>query len=202
MDTGTLIGLVVGLLGLGLGLAVPIAMWRGTFSRWIAIHPDADSASPCAVDSLRTRLLALNRVDLPFQYSASDNGTVVAEWRIADATWQQFFARYHATESYRATLAFAPAHREVRVLEQRSSTRSGPGEYSASAFQGVVLFERSQYRAWALTGAVPVTPHDTVAFDFDVRRIKGPLISAVLACGWTWVPVVLRSHLTARRRLA
>ena len=67
MDTGTLIGLVVGLLGLGLGLAVPIAMWRGTFSRWIAIHPDADSASPCAVDSLRTRLLALNRVDLPFQ---------------------------------------------------------------------------------------------------------------------------------------
>jgi hypothetical protein len=202
VDTGTLIGLVMGLVGVALGLGVPIAMWRGVISRWLAIRPEAGARGACDPETLRTRLLALNSADQPFRYVPAADGGVVAEWRIADATWQQFFARFHATEDYRATLAFSAEHREVRVLEQRSSTRSGPGEASASRFQGIDLFERSRHREWALTGRLPVVPRDALSFDFDVRRIKGPLIDTTLACGWTWVPVVLRSHLTAQRRLA
>lgn len=203
MDTGTAVGIAVGLFGLVLGLGVPIAIWRGTFSRWVAIRPDGATRSMvCDAETLRARLLALNDANQPFSYIPAPDGTVVATWRIADATWQQFFARFHATDTYRATLAFAPEHREVRALEQRSSTRSGPGEQSASAFQGIVLFERSHYREWALTGRLPLVPREAVSFDFDVRRIKGPLIDTTLACGWTWVPVVMRSHLTAHRRLA
>lgn len=201
MTTGTVLGLVVGMLGVALALAVPFAMWRGTVSRWAAIRPRT-GAETAEATLLRARLLALDDPAQPFSYAAQPDGSVVAEWRIADATWQQFFARFRATEHYRATLALAPAHREVRVLEQRSSTRTGPGEASANSFQGIVLFERSQYRHWALAGPLPVVPKDVLHFDFDVRRIKQPLIDATLASGWTWVPVVLRRHLTTERQLA
>ena len=202
MDTGTIVGVAMGLVGVALALGVPLAMWRGTFSRWLAVRPGASASQACDAGTLRTRLLALDDPDQPFSYTQAPDGTLVAEWRIADATWQQFFARFHATETYRATLALDPAHREVRALEHRTSTRTGPGEASVSSFQGVVLFKRSRHRQWALTGRLPVVPRDALSFDFDVRRIKGPLIETTLACGWTWVPVILRSHLTARRRLS
>lgn len=197
-----MLGLAVGLLGLAIGLGVPIAMWRGVVSRWLAIRPDTGHDAPCDEMTLRARLLALDDPQQPFRYTPGPDNTIVAEWRIADASWQQFFGRFHVTEQYRATLAFSPRHGEVRVLEQRSGSRTGPGEYSTSAFQGIVLFERSRHHEWALAGNVPIDARTVVSYDFDVRKIKGPLIEATRDSGWTWVPVIFRSHLTAGRKLS
>lgn len=202
MDPFVAVGVLGGLVGLVAGLGVPLAIWRGSVSRWVAIRPDAGRHANCDEATLRARLLALDDPRQPFRYASGPNGTIVAEWRIADAGWEQFFGRFHAVEHYRATLAFSPAHSEVRALEQRSGSRSGPGEYRTSSFQGIVLFERSRHREWALTGNLPIEPKEVLSYDFDVRRIKGPLIDATRACGWTWVPVVLRAHVFARRKLA
>ena len=202
MDLGATLGVGAGVLGLVIGLGVPLAMWRGTVSRWVAVRPEAGRHASCDAAALRARLLALNDPRQPFQYTSASDGAIVAEWRIADSTWQQFFGRFHAVEKYRATLAFSPEHSEVRVLESRSGSRTGPGEYTTNSFQGIVLFERSRHREWALTGNLPIEPREVLSYDFDVRRIKGPLIDATIACGWTWVPVILRSHLTASRKLS
>lgn len=197
-----MLGLAFGLLGLAMGLGVPIAMWRGTVSRWLAIRPEPGRHANCDEAALRARLLALDDPRQPFRYVPGPNGTIVAEWQIADAAWEQFFGRFHVVERYCATLAFSSQHSEVRALEQRSGSRTGPGEYSTSAFQGVVLFERSRHREWALTGNVPIDAQTVVSYDFDVRKIKGPLIEATRECGWTWVPVIFRSHLAAVRKLS
>jgi len=201
VDTAVALGLLGGLIGVAAAIGVPIAMWRGTVSRWAAVRPRPETGR-CDPGTLWSRLLALDDPRQPFRYVAPGDGTITAEWRVADATWTQFFGRFRAVESYRATLALSPEHGEVRVLEQRSGSRSGPGEYSTSSFQGIVLFERSRHREWALTGNVPTDLREVLSYDFDVRRIKGPLIDATLACGWTWVPVIFRSHLTATRALA
>ncbi len=87
-----------------------------------SIRPAAER-TPCDPATLRARLLARQDPRQPFQYTSASDGTIVAEWRIADATWQQFFDRFRAVERYRATLALSPEHREVRVLEQRSGSR-------------------------------------------------------------------------------
>lgn len=197
-----MLGLAGGLIGVVVGLGVPLAMWRGTVSRWLAIRPEAGRRADCDAATLGARLLALDDPRQPFRYAPGPSATIVAEWRIADAAWQQFFGRFRAVEQYCATLAFSPEHREVRVLEQRSGSRTGPGEYATSSFQGIVLFERSRHREWALTGNLPIEPREVLSYDFDVRRIKGPLIEATRECGWTWVPVIFRSQLTARRKLA
>ncbi len=202
MDLGLTLGVLGGLAGLVVGLGVPLAMWRGTVSRWVAIRPEAGRHASCEAETLRTRLLALDDSSQPFRYAPGPDGTIVAEWRIADATWQQFFGRFHAVENYRATLALSPEYGEVRVLEQRSGSRTGPGEFTTNSFQGIVLFERSRHREWALTGNPAVEPREVLSYDFDVRRIKGPLIDATRACGWTWVPVIRRAHLAAGRKLA
>ncbi|OFW14655.1 MAG: hypothetical protein A3H29_02950 [Acidobacteria bacterium RIFCSPLOWO2_02_FULL_67_21] len=202
MDLGATLGVGAGVLGLVIGLGVPLAMWRGTVSRWVAIRPEAGRYASCDEATLRARLLALDDSQQPFRYAAEPNGTIAAEWRIADAAWTQFFGRFQAVEHYRATLAFSPEHSEVRVLEQRSGSRTGPGEYTTNSFQGIVLFERSRHREWALTGNAPIDPREVLSYDFDVRRVKGPLIDATRECGWTWVPVVFRSHLTAGRKLS
>lgn len=202
MDLAVAAGVLGGVIGLLVALGVPLAMWRGTVSRWLAIRPDTGRHASCDEATLRARLLALDDPHQPFRYVPGTHGTIVAEWRIADAAWEQFFGRFHAVEHYRATLAFSPEHGEVRAIEQRSGSRTGPGEYSTNAFQGIVLFERSRHREWALTGNLPIEPREVLHYDFDVRRIKGPLIDATRACGWTWVPVVFRSHLTAGRKLS
>jgi hypothetical protein len=193
--------MAAGMAGLVIALGVPYAMWRGSISRWLAIRPE-EGRTHCAPETLRTRLLALDDPRQPFRYESASDGTIVAEWRIAEVTWPQFFGRFHAVESYRATLAISPEHREVRVLEKRSGSRSGPGEYSTNTFQGIVLFERSRHREWALTGNLAIEPREILSYDFDVRRVKGPLIDATLECGWTWVPVIFRSQLTASRKLS
>ena len=195
-------GIAVGLLGLILALGIPIAMWRGTVSRWLALRPEAGQQPRCDGAALRTRLLSLDDPRQPFRYVPGPEGTIVAEWRIADATWEQFFGRVRAVEHYSATLALSAEHSEVRILERRSGSRTGPGEYSTSAFQGVVLFERSRHHQWTLTGNPPVDARTVLSYDFDVRRIKGPLIEATRDSGWTWVPVIFRSHLTAARKLS
>ncbi len=202
MDLGVMLGVVGGLVGLVVALGVPLAMWRGTVSRWVAIRPETGRHASCDAAMLRARLLALDDSRQPFRYVPGPNGTIVAEWRIADAAWEQFFGRFHAIEDYRATLAFSPEYSEVRVLEQRSGSRTGPGEYTTKSFQGIVLFERSRHREWALTGNLPIEPREVLSYDFDVRRIKGPLIDATRECGWVWVPVIFRSHLTAGRKLS
>ena len=201
MELSVTLGVLGGLVGLVAGLGVPLAMWRGTVSRWASIRPAAER-TPCDPATLRARLLARHDPRQPFQYTSASDGTIIAEWRIADATWQQFFGRFRAVENYRATLALSPEHREVCVLEQRSGSRSGPGEYTTNSFQGIVLFERSRHREWALTGNLPIEPREVLSYDFDVRRIKGPLIDATLDCGWAWVPVIFRSHLDASRKLS
>ncbi|MDA1185891.1 MAG: hypothetical protein O2930_14760 [Acidobacteria bacterium] len=196
------LGTAAGLLGVAAALGVMLAMWRGTVSRWVAIRPEPGQQACCDEATLRARLLALDDPRQPFRYTPGPDGTIVAEWRIADAAWEQFFLRFHVVEHYRATLVFCPEHREVRILERRSASRMEPGQYAASAFQGIVLFEWARHRDWALTGNAPVDPRTAVNYDFDVPRIKGPLIDAVRECGWTWVPVLRRAHLTTSRKLA
>lgn len=201
--TGVIIGALAGLLGVAVGIGAMVVVWRGTVSRWLAIRPDRPVPTPCSGETLRARLLACDNPDEPFHVTADPaSDAIVASWRFLDASWQQFFGRFHATEDYRATLTLVPAHHEVRVLETRRSLRVGPGEGETSYFQGVVLFEKSRYREWALTGTFPAVPRDTASFDFDVRRIKAPLMRTTLACGWTWVPVTRHAHLALARPLA
>ncbi|MCL4532068.1 MAG: hypothetical protein M1582_02575 [Actinobacteria bacterium] len=212
MDQGTiglLVGGGVGLLGVIAGLAVPIMMFRGTFSRWTAVRP-APGTAPLPRDALLQRLIDLNDPRQPFSYRTDDRFDLRAEWRLADAAWWGFFQKNRLLETYLAKIYLHDRYREVRIVEERGRLQwtgglQGPVPrvaWQRSFFRGIVLFERSREIAYGFREIAPTQLDRVVDYDFDVWRVKGPILRAAVEAGWTFCPVVFERHLTADRPLA
>jgi len=203
----TLVGLAVGILGAAFAVGVVMAVLRGSFSRVLAAKPPAHVA-PVGRQELIERLLALDDPAQPFHYRTDSQYDLVAEWRIADASWWGFFSRYRLQETYRAKICLNEAHREARVLEERARVRwvgngSQPSvSWEAHRFQGVVLAERTREVEYGFRRPLSPDWGRVVDYDFDVWRVKGPIRDTVLASGWIFCPVTRESHLRANRPLA
>ncbi len=204
-----IVGGGLGLLGAMAGLAVPILIWRGSFTRWLAARPDAGVA-PVSRDELMLRLLALDNPKRPFSYRPDDRYDLRAEWRLADASWWGVFQRNHLSASYLARVYLHERHREVRVFESWGRLEWSAGMYGVvprvswrrQFFRGVILFRRTKEIAYGIKDELPLDWGKVVDYDFDVWRIKGPILRTAVESGWTFCPVVHEGHLTADRRLA
>lgn len=208
-QTATLVGLSLGLIGVLAGLAVPLMMLRGTFSRVLAVKP-RPYVAPVPKAALLERLLALNDPGQPFSYRPDDKYDLRAEWRLADTAWWGFFQRNRLLATYLARVNLNDPHREARVYEERGRLEWSAGtrglvprvSWQKSFFKGVVLFERSREIAYGMKSLDPVDWGKVVDYDFDVWRVKGPILTTVTESGWSFVPVVHEHQLRADRQLA
>lgn len=204
-----LIGGGVGLLGALVGISVPVMMFRGSFSRWTATRPSPGIA-PVSKEVLLQRLLALNDPSRPYSYRPDDRYDIRAEWRLADASWWGALQRNHLSENYLAKIYLHDRFREVRIVEERGRLEwiagmNGPVPrvaWSRQFFKGIVLFERSREVAYGIKDFIPPDWGAVVDYDFDVWRVKGPILRTAVESGWTFCPVVMESHLTADRPMA
>lgn len=206
---GLLFGLTIGLLGAATGIAVPIMMLRGTFSKTLAVKPEP-GVTPASKDVLLQRLLALDDPQQPYHYLPDDRQDLRAEWRIADANWWEFFERNHLEITYRARVYLHEKYREVRIVEEWGRLQWAAGmqgqvprvSWQKEFFKGVVLFKKSREVAYAFKDELPLDWGKVVDYDFDVWRVKGPILRTAVESGWAFVPCVQEGHLRADRRLA
>jgi hypothetical protein len=188
------------LAGLGLyTLVFGIFMARG--ATWAAEIAPRPNTAPVTAKTLRSRILALNDLDLPFQVREEADG-LVAEWRIADDRWIGLMEAGGLHDVHRIYLALDPVRERVRSLDVRRTVEWGAGiaEVSASFsfFRGISFFDYergAQLGLFFRDGRWTTRAYD---YEFVLSEMKTPLVQAIVGSGWRFTPVVTRSRTLAR----
>ncbi|MER6348157.1 hypothetical protein ACWC10_20435 [Streptomyces sp. NPDC001595] len=156
-------------------------------------HP-ADGVAPGSAGQVRAALLGCNRADAPYVIrngAAPDSADLVAEWRMTEPAWENFFVQSQLTRAVRIRMRLVEADREVRVVEEtREVTRVGDPprlKISAQYSRGP---DRTVTRHWTVQRGADGALETTETFRFDSAELREPLRNAVLALGWTWRGVV------------
>ena len=144
------------------------------------------------VDALRNTLLSINQKSAPFTVrdGAAEGVDLVAEWKIVDAQWYEFFAKAGIKRLFKMLMRFDEANGELRSVDQEWSVEWSAGiptiALAASAFRGQTAeksFGKSYgFREDGSFGAI-------YEYAFDTTAIKTPLQKTALDAGWIWKSV-------------
>lgn len=176
-------------------LVFGIAMARG--GSWAAEIAPRPRTAPVTAKTLRSRMLALNDLDLPFQVREEANG-LVAEWRIADERWIGLMEAGGLHDVHRIHMELDPERQQVRSLDVRRTVEwsAGLAEISASFsfFRGISFFEYdrgAQLGVFFRDGRWTTKAYD---YEFVLSEMKTPLVQAIVGSGWRFTPVVTLSR--------
>ena len=185
----------LGLYILGLG----VFMARG--ASWAAEIAPAARTAPVAADTLRSRILALNDLDLPFHVREESN-RLVAEWRIVDARWVGLMEAGGLRDVHRIYMELDPEGHRVRSLDERRTVSWSAGIArlggSFSFFRGISFFAYSRgvmMGVFFRDGRWTTKAYD---YRFVLSEMKAPLVQAIVGSGWRFTPVVTLSRSLAR----
>ncbi|MBI2983686.1 MAG: hypothetical protein HYY42_05865 [Chloroflexi bacterium] len=194
-------------------VAAVVVMWAiasGKISDLLVVRP-APGIAPVGRDDLWFAEMALAREEHPWTVRPcpeEPRAHFVAEWKLADARWWGLAQRNGLSSAYRAWFAIDERRHELRCTEERSTVRWSAGaqgpvpavSWSASSFQGIVLFERTREIALGLRDEPLLSPGVVVDYDFDPWRAKGPIVRIALERGWSYRPVASLGQLRAAAR--
>jgi hypothetical protein len=157
-------------------------------------HP-AEGVAPVTAETVRRALLSLNTGDVPYvirEGEGTDDADLVAEWRLADPAWQNFFVQSQLTRALRIRMRLVQEGHEVRAVEEQwEVTRVGnPPRLKATA-QYSRGQDRTVTRYWTIERGDSGGLRATEAFRFDGADLRNPLRNAVLDSGWTWRGLLL-----------
>ncbi|MFJ9885189.1 hypothetical protein ACIQRW_04935 [Streptomyces sp. NPDC091287] len=155
-------------------------------------RPEAGVA-PRPAEELRTALLGLNGPDVPYIIGdgAAHGADLVAEWRIAEPAWQNFFVQSQLTHAIRIRMRLAEDVPEVRAVEESwEVTRVGnPPRFQTSA-EYTRGGGRTVSRRYTLQRGESGRLKTTESFSFDSAQLTDPLRNTTLKSGWTWRGVI------------
>ncbi|MFC8228690.1 hypothetical protein [Streptomyces sp. NPDC057287] len=165
----------------------------GLFDTLTGTRRPEDDVETRPAEEVRTTLLGLNSPDVPYvvRDGAEYDADLVAEWRIAEPAWQNFFLSSQLTHAIRIRMRLAEEGSEVRAVEEQwELTRVGnpprfrtSAEYSRGA-------GRTVSRRYTLKRGESGRLEATETFSFDSAQLTEPLRNAALTSGWTWRGVI------------
>ncbi|MET9495066.1 hypothetical protein [Streptomyces sp. NPDC006552] len=166
----------------------------GLFDRLTGTRRPDDGVVPRAAAEVRAALLALGGPEEPWTVGAAtpqQRADLVAEWRVREPAWQEFFRSRHVDRTVRIRLRLVPDEREVRALTE---------QWEVTWLDGTPRFARSREygrgpsrtvsKRWSYGRGADGERHWEETFSFDTGRMTEPVRDAVLAAGWTWRGVV------------
>ncbi|MGW2642236.1 hypothetical protein [Streptomyces sp. NPDC001348] len=165
----------------------------GLFDRLTGTKYPTEGISPVPREELRTALLGLNRPDVPYviRYGGGEQCDLLAEWRLQEPAWQNFFVRSQISHAVRIRMRLAHKEHEVRALEEQwELSRVG----SPTTLQVESKYTRGPSRTvsrrWTVGRGESGRLEATETFSFDSAELREPLRNTVLESGWTWRGVV------------
>ena len=206
MILAAIIGLLAGLIAAG--AAIFIALYALGYFNYLG----GEKTSPNAVnkETLVKQLLSLNDAKKPYEIIRGDTTDLIAEWKIADATWYGVFNKNHFSKAYRANLLLDEARHSVRCFEEIGSVCWSVGtsglmpsiRFNKSAFSGRILFNKSYGIQYGVKDPANPAVNKIYEYKFDIDEIREPIIRTVKEKGWEWVPVTARRHITRKQPLS
>ncbi|MET7735454.1 hypothetical protein ABZT02_29420 [Streptomyces sp. NPDC005402] len=165
----------------------------GLFDKLTGTQRPADGVTPASAKDVRTALLGLNRPDLPYviRDGAPEDVDLVAEWRLAEPTWQNFFIQSQLSRAIRIRMRLNHEDHEVRALEEgwEVSRVGNPPRLKISS-QYTRGPSRTVSTHWNIRRGDDGSLETTQAFRFDSSDLVNPLRDTVLKYGWSWRGVV------------
>ena len=161
----------------------------GLFDWLTGSKPAPEVATRQPAKKLRAELMSVNGKELPFQIrDGRDEGVdLIAEWKIVDAQWYEFFAKAGLERVFRIMMKFDADSHEVRAMDEEWEVEWRAGEpvlfLRAEAFRGV-KWEKSFKKTWAFRSDGSFGK--VVDYRFDTSEMKAPLIAAAHRAGWGW----------------
>ncbi|MFJ8885459.1 hypothetical protein ACIRJR_18900 [Streptomyces sp. NPDC102402] len=155
-------------------------------------HP-ADGVAPRSAEDVRSGLLALNSAEVPYviRDGAAHGADLVAEWRIAEPAWHNFFVSSQLTHAIRIRMRLAGEAHEVRAVEEQwEVTRVGNPPRLQTSSQYARGAGRTVSRRYTLKRGENGRLEATESSSFDSARLTDPLRDTALGSGWTWRGVV------------
>lgn len=155
-------------------------------------HPEAGMAPRPAVD-VRETLLGLNGPDVPYVIGdgAAHGADLVAEWRIAEPAWQNFFVQSQLTHAIRIRMRLAEDVPEVRAVEESwEVTRVGNPPRLRTSATYTRGGGRTVSRRYTLRRGESGRLEAAESFSFDSAQLTDPLRDTTLTSGWTWRGVI------------
>jgi hypothetical protein len=155
--------------------------------------------SPLSKEELLSKLLDLNREDLPFKVEKGGDVDLLAQWKIVDASWYEIFAKANLEKVHKIWLSLDENEQTVKVAEEsyNVSWRAGVPELSLGMqkFQGRTIGSKSFGIGYAFKSPDPLSFGKVYQYRFDVSEMKRPIIEIVTASGWDFVPVISKKNL-------
>jgi len=140
-------------------------------------------------EHLMRNILAINRSSAPFHIiDGKEEGVdLIAEWKIADGAWYQWFANAGIEKVFRIKLKLDAEKHEVRGSDCA---------YSVSWLAGVPIISESveyfkgqkQSIEFGTTYAFTeeFKPGQVYHYRFNTSEMKKPIQNVVIDCGWTY----------------
>ncbi len=182
------------------GLLLLVAIYIGWFFRgasWVSGVPPVAGTPPASSDELRSRLMAINDLTVPFVIIVGERPEKLhADWRYADATWLDHARAHGLKRSFRIRLTLDEASHTVRATDYVASfdwSAGGDGANIAwKAASGIIFFQKEQKRVFGLQidNQGCFKPELSYAYRFDLQEMKAPLMAVITHAGWTWRPTL------------
>lgn len=163
---------------------------------WASQVTPEPAAIPVPLSTLRNRLMAINRLGLPFQVTEVRHGRFVAEWRIVDAKWLGLMQAGGLRSVHSLHIDLDERQVKARVLDKgytvRWETDGMRLKSGFSFFRGITFaqFERGWMAGLLYDRQTGWSVREGYNYRFNLAEMKAPLTQAVMQSGWTWQPVV------------
>lgn len=188
------------LIPLTLLLVFCAVVWFFRMSMWASEAAPESNVHPVDAATLRSRLLEVNNLDVPFAIAPSpeDSSLLVVTWRYADAKWIDLARAHGIRRTHRIIMRLDEAHAIVRPTEQISlldwdAGKSG-GSVRWATQRGITFFQYEHERVFGLQldSNNRLTPNLSYSYTFNLQEMKAPLIAAVTHSGWKWRPTMVQ----------
>jgi hypothetical protein len=168
----------------------------GRVASWAGGVPPAPGTTPVAIAELKSRLMGINTMNVPFTVSpGSRPDELYVDWRYADATWFDLMRVHKMRRAYRLVLRLDADDHNVRAMEQTSSLDLSAGVSTArldwKTSYGINFYHYQHERVFGLqikNGQLALEP--SYAYTFDLRELKQPIIEVIRNAGWEFRPVI------------
>ena len=165
----------------------------GLFDKLTGTQHPADGVTPASPREVQAALLGLNRPDLPYviRDGAPEDADLVAEWRLAEPTWQTFFVQSQLSRAIRIRMRLNHEDHEVRALEEAwelSRVGNPPRLKISSQYTRGPSRTVSTHRRLQRGDDGSLEARET--FHFDSSDLVNSLRATTLKSGWAWRGVV------------
>lgn len=189
------------LIGILIYAALQLPIWNrvGSWASAIAAKEGTPTASE---EELRSRLLAINGMDVPFLVEERKNGMIDVTWRLADAKWAGLVTLNKVTIIHMIRLRLSDKEKTCRALDIARTIRATADglkmrfAVDLSFFRGIVLGKQEYEKQYGLIYRDGrLTIGTAYKYTFGIEELRNPIVNIVTQSGWHYKPVMFISKI-------